>query len=1580
MGFLRKYAILCSTLVLCGLLLVFFHNLSPQFQKTEKDYKEHRAVNLSAKTSKTELADLLFGNGYVDNTKDAAFIADTLVERLTRLEYPNLYHLQKRAYGKVPMLVADSAGVLTKKVNHSNDLVGISDSLPSTKTLSSTLDKNDGDGELAVIINSKESSNLGDVLIKVEEHYLQADSVISEVIGYVKTDGSGFAQIKGLDRSKGYSVLPIKRGYEYGNAKGIAYGHFDNYKFFNKFWKINYVFEFDQVEHRIQMIDNYTLKQIKDDGTLTVRTPKEYKTIVIRWFVMVLLGWWILCFVLIRRKKNFDSLIVAAAMFLTGLCVLLMFSIQNPLTEELRGVEMATGVLMGLVCVIILQYVDFIKFYQNKYRVGFDVVDSFFCFIISCFKKPFSEQTSWLIALCKGHSKWYKKLEATTLIALIFLLYVPIWLFLSYKKKVDRLTPLLVDNKTTVSKKCLVTFFIFICLLLHMVSCIIRWFFLPFKRKVSWLTNIMIQENQLVIWKILALLLLIICIPFSIIDLLYIVIKWPAKWLVFLYNKSPKGFGWILLALLLTSLLWTPLGQSIGGMKVNLRVAGLTFQPSEIAKYLIIFFISAFFVQNADTIISYSRPTSTRIIKNLKNKIKILSFVVAGLIVLMGIYAIIGDMGPGLVIGVTFILLYSLVKSKVNLENLSDTDKWQRIFTCDFAMLIYGVLSFAIFVVLGGMIGDSLTGAMLWFVGWVIYGVTRHKQFFETAFIMNMLIFAFIFGGQVLQNIPGLEDTDTAVRFEQRTRMCVNTWGNLNLENKADSAEAVSNTQVANGLWALATGGITGQGMGEGNPNLIPAFHTDMILSSIGEQAGWIGLLIVVFVMGTLLRRMIVVGYKVGHPFAFYFCSGVAIVTGVQFFIIALGSSGMIPLTGITVPLLSYGRVSMILNLIALGVVLSLSQNIGRMETEIVKEKIQQRSVGDYNYPVSIVTWTFIVLALFTLGVWQYYCLWNRGKTLIHPAFVYTKEGTPIIEYNPRIAMLTKEMWAGNIYDRNGLLLATSNKDILNEKEIKKLEDSCGLSKEKIISLTKAHVKRYYPFGEHLFFMLGDINNGLYFNSSIGYMAESRHLSYLRNYDNAMRDKEGNAVEVYLKEKTREGNRFIKGREHEDIIRYVVRDNRELIKYLKDGIYGKALAKHNKKVQNGKFDLHLTLDANLQTKMQNEITEVIAKTPALKNNNLFRISIVVLDAKNGDLLTSANYPLPDYQRLQNEEENARIEGKKFVVYSDNCKNDEWTAYTDRDLGMTYQTQPGSTAKVMSAIAGFMKMGSDAVKKSYMVYSEEKIDTKLGEPIGNVSLHDAIVESSNCYFVNSVNDMNLYRQLGEIYKATGVRIDRETINTNGRTVIDKSLTPYFYYVNEISDTPLFDAEVAATSERGTRIYNKYIDQRTKNHKYRKMNWSQCGWAWGQGTLRATPLNMARVASIVVNNGSLPQTRYLLSEPVIDTKVCDVSLDNLKSYMLDQARIKGGILNSSIGGKTGTPERNHTMRNRRGFEETKSKNDAWYIFFVDSEGVNQSKANKLAVALRIERANATSGLAMQITRDVIIHVLTETEYIK
>ena len=1478
-----KYAMLIATLILCSMLFLYFHNLRPRFEAVEENYANYSTVNLSRDISRDKLTDVLANNLYVANRRDADFVADTLVSRLHRgLKYSNLYHLQKRAYGKVPALVADSAHVLIEKLERSNQAIGLLHYFPPLDSMSCCAELGDSkegtDGIINVKIHAKGTQDLANIIIPLTEYSIDSTGhAVTNVVAYAKSDSLGQVTFRGLDRKKAYSVLPIRRGFEYGSSKGIKEGKFEK----------DVTFRFEQVEHRIQMIDNATLKQIKNDGTITVRTPSEFKAEVIKWFVLIVLAWWLLAIVMVRRKRNFDPLLLASVMFLSGLCVIIMFAIQNPLTEELRGAEMATGVLIGVGIIILFQFVDFVKLYQGGYKFDFDIPMQ----VLRWLFLPYKQKVSWLVPVLKGFGAWYKKLGA------LFLLLLSL--------------PFAIFN-------------------------------LPFLSKIN-------------------------------------------KQIIKFIDRAPKGFGWMLFAILLTCLLWTPLGREIGGMYVNLSLGGLTFQPSEIAKYLILFFMAAFFTQNSDTIIAYSQPNRTRV----WDKVQTLGWVIGGLVLLVLIYAKLGDMGPAVVVGVTFVLLYSLVKSKVNLENLSDNDKWKRIFTCDFAIMIYGIISFAMFIFIGSILGNSLIFALLWFVVWVLFGITWHKQFFESAFIINLLVFALIFGGDVAKQIPYVRDTDTAERFDQRTRMCLNTWGDWKVADGADLERAqnaaVSNTQVANGLWAIATGGMTGQGLGDGNPNLIPAFHTDMILSSIGEQLGWWGLLLVIVAIAILLRRIVVVGYRVGHPFAFYFCMGVAVVTAVQFFIIALGSSGMIPLTGITVPFLSYGRVSMVLNLTAFAIVLSLSKNTRNEVMSGVQEEARRRSVGDYNYPISIVTWSYIVLALFTLCVWQYYALWARGKTLVHPAFVYSREGLPIIEYNPRIALLTKEMWAGNIYDRNGVLLATSDKDKLRDEDVDSLLIKAGVADSCINHIYASHTRRYYPFGEHLYFMLGDQNTGLFFtyneDNPIGYMAEVQHLSYLRDYDNNYYDKQHKPVKVKLAGSVKSGSRYMTSGTRDTVIAYRMRDNSDLIKYLKTGINGRPLRRHNKDVRDGDFDLHLTLDAALQTDLQNRISNYVEQTPVLKNNNLLRISVVVLDAENGELLASANYPLPNYERLREEDKLGH------QSYSDNCKGNSWFAYTDRDLGLTYQTMPGSTAKVMSAIAGFQKLGTSAADIKYLITAEDIVESgDSKEPHGHkVSMKEAIVESSNCYFINLVNENDLYWELDSIYETAGASIGNST-------------TYYLSYVRDAYKQKAIREKIRQNESNALASYNKRVD----SNLHEKMDNGEWKWAWGQGyanyELLASPLTMARIASAVVNGGEMPYTRYLLPTNKYSKRhdekgkarlFSTQSAKILKEYMLaesaNQINRKAKVdLPSFVGGKTGTPERDrndydYLVYNRKAgkyktYHHYEKKNDGWYMFFIDSQG----DRHPFAVAVRMERSTG-SGAAVRLTKSVVLESLYSKGYI-
>lgn len=1471
MGTIKKYAILISSLLLCGMLVMYLNNLRPRFNEVEEEYKHNRAINLSREVDPNKLSQILIANGYVATQRDADFIADTLTARLQRgIRFSNIYHLLKRDYGYVPATVVEKENVLTNKLSLSYEELGLIDSLPALAELGIQLNlgRENGDGKIIVCVYEEKKRGrilnmlwgskkvrCPDVLVCLKEYYV--DSVEhADVVGYAKTNSKGRVVFNGLDRTHGYSVLPIKKGYEYGSSKGIVQGEFS--KRGNKI-------HFYQQEHRIKIINNLTLRQIKHDGTITVRTPEEFVTNVVVWFALVLFTWWLLVLIMRFRKSYIDPFLFAAVMFLTGLCIIVMFAIHDPLTEDLEGVVMAQGVLIGIGVIALLQCVDFVKFYQGQCRFGFELPMELVKWGIS----PFVEQTRCSISALHNNAPWYKKalsMVALVVTSIVDVLILPLRLLL----KID--VPKLSSFKLRIKKG---------------------------------------------------------------------------------VRSVPDGLSWLLFALLLTLLLF-PFGKSVGGVKVNLALPGLpVFQPSEIVKYLILFFTAAFFTQKADFIVAYSQPN----VNKFGAKMKTLAWVVAGLLLLFLLYIKLEDMGPAMVVIFTFILLYSLVKSKVSFENLTEGEKMKKLFTCDFAMLIYGVATFAIVIKVGYWLSGTkiaLLFACFWFIVWFLYGKFRLKQVVESAMVFNMLVFIFVFGGVVIKSV----NTDLGERFEQRTSMCVNTWGDLDINSEepdyeqGKEAKPVSNTQVANGLWAIATGGLTGQGFGDGNPNLIPAFQTDMILSSMAEQIGWIGLALVVTALMLLLWRIVRVGYGVKHLFAFYFCIGVSIATAVQFFIIALGSSGVIPLTGITVPFLSYGRASMIVNLAAIGVVISLCKNIEREHLTETQQRIRKNSVGGYNHTTPLVLLTFGIIAIFTLGTWAKFAwgCFGRNKTLVRPAYVLSKDGWPTIEYNPRIELLTKRMRTGNIYDRNEVLLATNDKDN----------------------------KRYYPFAEQLFFMIGDQNLspvfGYYERYPLGYMADLQLNSYLCGYDNLHDEKGQPTLEVTLhSDKIKSQHRYLNCYKQGSVT-CTLKDNHELVKYLRNGIHGRKIRNHNKMVQDGEYDIFLTLDAKLQVDMQNRLGKYVAdKKHGLINNNLLRISVVVLDAENGDLLTSANYPLPNYQRLREEASHG---------YSDNYKDKDWLTYTDRDLGLVRQTAPGSTAKIMSAMAGFQKLGTAAADKKYLVTKDDIVERGSAvEPykglyyprhkksVDSVDMWWAIVESSNCYFINLVNENDLYWALDSIYEAIGAAI--------GNTI------PYsFTKKTNVDRQNIFREKIANNQEVALAKYTNRI----KGGSHKCMNEGEWRWAWGQGygdyELLASPLNMARVASAVVNKGKMPYTQYVLQKGkygkilrnenevrLLSNKCAKKLMGYMKAESANQKARNGVALPSFVGGKTGTAQ-----RYRETASGTPKLNDGWYMFFIEGHNGKHS----LAVCVRMER-RVGSGAAVRLTEAVVLESLYANGYI-
>ncbi|GEK32676.1 FtsW/RodA/SpoVE family cell cycle protein [Kurthia sibirica] len=133
--------------------------------------------------------------------------------------------------------------------------------------------------------------------------------------------------------------------------------------------------------------------------------------------------------------------------------------------------------------------------------------------------------------------------------------------------------------------------------------------------------------------------------------------------------------------------------------------------------------------------------------------------------------------------------------------------------------------------------------------------------------------------------------------------------------------------QVVNGYYAIGAGGIPGLGLGQSIQKLgyLPEPHTDFILAIISEELGTLGVLFVIGGLGFIVLRGIIVGIRAKDPMARMLAVGIASWIGFQTFVNIGGLSGLIPLTGVPLPFISYGGSSLMLLSLAMGILVNVS-------------------------------------------------------------------------------------------------------------------------------------------------------------------------------------------------------------------------------------------------------------------------------------------------------------------------------------------------------------------------------------------------------------------------------------------------------------------------------------------------------------------------------------------------------------------------------------------------------------------------------------------------------------------------------
>lgn len=144
--------------------------------------------------------------------------------------------------------------------------------------------------------------------------------------------------------------------------------------------------------------------------------------------------------------------------------------------------------------------------------------------------------------------------------------------------------------------------------------------------------------------------------------------------------------------------------------------------------------------------------------------------------------------------------------------------------------------------------------------------------------------------------------------------------------------------QPAQAMFAFANGGLDGTGLGLGSPNKIPAASTDYVYAAIGEELGLVGATAVMIAFLLLFGAGFRIAVRAERPFEKLLATGLTTIVAMQAFIIIGGVLRLVPLTGITLPFVSYGGSSLLANYILLALLLRVSHSAARQRGEVPDE------------------------------------------------------------------------------------------------------------------------------------------------------------------------------------------------------------------------------------------------------------------------------------------------------------------------------------------------------------------------------------------------------------------------------------------------------------------------------------------------------------------------------------------------------------------------------------------------------------------------------------------------------------------
>jgi cell division protein FtsW (lipid II flippase) len=560
--------------------------------------------------------------------------------------------------------------------------------------------------------------------------------------------------------------------------------------------------------------------------------------------------------------------------------------------------------------------------------------------------------------------------------------------------------------------------------------------------------------------------------------------------------------------------------------------------------------------------------------------------------------------------------------------------------------------------------------------------------------------------------------------------------------------------QIAQAMWGMAAGASAGTGAGLGQTRFVPESHTDLVFASIGEELGLIGLLVVAATFFLIVWRGLAIARRASSDYRFFLALALTMSLAVPVLVMAAGTLGLLPLTGVVTPFLSYGGSAMVANFAMLGLLVAID-----------REKRPAADLAPFQVPVRWLGRVAAAGAVIAVAMATTVQTLRADDYLVRPQLGLQADGGRRFQYNPRVLEVLRSIPRGTIYDRRGLPIASGDRAVLT-----KAAPEFGKLGHEMANACPVPSDRCYPAGPALFHVLGDANTRANWSAANSSYVERDAEDLLRGFD-----------------------------DHAKTVATTDRDGRPALAVRRDFSAMVPLVRHRyepehpgvKAVLTRNRDVRVTIDTRLQWAAADILTRAARTTGSGKG------AVIVLDADTGDILASVSYPLGS-DRGQTRVRLGSDQGQTGVR-----PGSDLDPLLDRARYGLYA--PGSTFKMITAAAALnehagyqdrafvcSRLPSGRIGVRIPGFGPPiHDDSHDAAPHGAISLRDATVKSCNAYFAQLAVSVGADALTHTAAKA-GISLNTSRADTRVRA----NLPHAGYGQGEVVTTPLRIARVAA----------------------------------------------------------------------------------------------------------------------------------------------------------------------------------------